>query len=162
MNNERQYVNKNKGERMKIYTASSWRNKAYSDVVALLKRQGHIVYDFRSAISTTGKSTAFDWIQIDANWEQWDIKTFVANLKHPLSINAFNSDHKGMIDSDVCLLITPSGNSSHIEAGYMKGLGKKLYIYMSELSQRPELTYSMADGIFTNLEELEDYFEVQK
>ena len=143
---------------MKIYTASSWRNKIYPDVVDLLKSLGHEVYDFRKAISTTGKQTAFNWEEIDPDWEKWDTKTFFRNLGHELAVNAFISDYRGMVEADVCLLITPSGNSSHIEAGYMKGLGKPLYIFMSEQSQRPDLTYKLADGIFTSLGEIKEFF----
>ena len=144
---------------MKIYTASSWRNQIYPTVVNLLKSLGHEVYDFRQEISTEGKQVAFNWYQVDPNWENWDIKTFLNMISHNwLSINAFTADHGGMQWAEVCLLITPSGNSSHIEAGYMKGLGKPLYIYMSEPSQRPDLTYKLADGIFTSLGEIKEFF----
>lgn len=135
---------------MKIYTASSWRNKYYESVVEWLKYDGHEVYDFRTAISTPDKSLAFNWEQIDAKWEDWTPEEFTRSIKNPLALNAFKSDYQGMIESDACVLILPCGRSSHIEAGYMKGLGKKLYIYMP-VKERPELTYSIADGIYTNI-----------
>lgn len=72
-----------------------------------------------------------------------------------LCVNAFNSDLKGMQESDICLLILPSGKSSHIEAGYMKGLRKKLFIFAPD-NIRPELTYSIADNIFMNFQSLLD------
>jgi nucleoside 2-deoxyribosyltransferase len=148
---------------MKIYTASSWRNPIYPKVVNLLKSLGHDVYDFRQEISTEGKQVAFNWHQVDPDWENWDTRTFLNMISHnDLAINAFNADHNGMVESDVCLLITPSGNSSHIEAGYMKGLGKPLYIFMSEPTQRPDLTYKLADKIFISLDDVWTFFNLIK
>ena len=138
---------------MKIYTASSWRNEYYQGVVDWLKSDGHEVYDFRNTISTPGKSKAFNWEKIAINWENWTPEEFAHSIKNPLAQNAFKSDYEGMIKSDACVLILPCGRSSHIEAGYMKGLGKKLYIYMP-VKERPELTYSIADGIYTHIMEL--------
>ena len=135
---------------MKIYTASSWRNSYYQSVVNFLKKEGHEVYDFRNTISSRGKEIAFNWDQIDVDWENWEISEMRAALHHDLAVNAFRSDYKGMLESDVCVLILPSGKSSHIEAGFMKGMGKKLIIFLPE-KDRPELTYSIADSIVSNL-----------
>ena len=63
------------------------------------------------------------------------------------------SDLKGMQKADVCLLILPCGKSSHLEAGYMRGMGKTLYIYMPEL-ERAELTYKLANFIYVDLDQL--------
>lgn len=146
---------------MKIYTASSWKNLYYEDVVSFLRERGHEVYDFRNTISTRGKQLAFNWDQIDPNWEDWSVPEFHMALMHELSVNAFRSDHQGMLDSEVCVLILPSGKSSHIEAGFMKGMGKKLIIYMPE-KDRPELTYSLADAVVGSLATLEFQLNVLK
>ncbi len=138
---------------MNIYTASSWKNPFYSDIVRQLKEAGHQVYDFRSAISSEGADIAFNWDQIDPQWERWTDQQFIEGLSHPLAANAFRSDYNGMRSSDVCVLVLPCGKSAHIEAGYMKGMGKKLYILMSE-NDRPELTYLIADGIFRSVNQL--------
>lgn len=137
---------------LKLYTASSWRNKNYPDIVAKLKRAGFEVYDFQQAISTTGKDVAFNWDQIDPKWEIWSNREFVEALRNPLAENAFKSDREAMERADACILILPCGKSAHIEAGYMKGLGKKLYILLD--SSRPELTYSISDGIFDSITDL--------
>lgn len=139
---------------MIIYTASSWKNKYYSDVVKRLVSEGFRIYDFRSAISTEGQTQAFDWSQIDPDWEKWNTTDFLQVLEtNDLAANAFKSDLKGMQDADICLLILPCGKSSHLEAGYMKGLGKVLYIYMPEL-ERPELIYNLANDIYNDLDML--------
>jgi nucleoside 2-deoxyribosyltransferase len=139
---------------VKIYTASSWRNKYYVGIVKRLKEEGFAVYDFRSAISTEGQKLAFDWKQIDPDWERWDIEKYLSALEcNELARNAFESDLRGMEEADICLLILPCGKSSHLEAGYMKGMGKDLYIYMPEL-ERAELTYKLANLIYKNLDQL--------
>lgn len=139
---------------IKIYTASSWRNKYYESVVKRLKEEGFEVYDFRNAISTEGQRLAFDWKQIDPDWEKWDIEKYLDVLEYnELSRNAFKSDLRGMQEADVCLLILPCGKSSHLEAGYMRGMGKTLYIYMPEL-ERAELTYKLANWIYVDLDQL--------
>jgi nucleoside 2-deoxyribosyltransferase len=136
---------------MKIYTASSWRNKYYENVVKRLKEEGFDVYDFRNAISTEGQQLAFNWNQVDPNWEKWSVDEFLDVIcDSELANNAFNSDLKGMQKADVCLLILPCGKSSHLEAGYMRGLGKDLYIYMPEM-ERPELTYYIASAMYKDL-----------
>ena len=139
---------------MKIYTASSWRNKYYENVVRRLKEEGFEVYDFRNAISTEGQQLAFDWNQVDPNWEKWSIDDFLdVRRNSELAANAFKSDLKGMREADVCMLILPCGKSSHLEAGYMRGLGKYLYIYMPELERR-ELTYNIDSAIYKDLDVL--------
>ena len=139
---------------VRIYTASSWRNKYYEGVVKRLKEEGFEVYDFRNAISTEGQKLAFDWKQIDPDWEKWNIERYLNVLEcNELSQNAFESDFRGMEEADICLLILPCGKSSHLEAGYMKGMGKTLYIYMPEL-ERAELTYKLANFIYKDLDQL--------
>ena len=133
---------------MKLYTASSWRNEKYPLVVDQLKREGHDIYNFRDVNSW------FKWEQIDEDWEYWSNGQFVHALSHPLSKKAFNADFSGMEWADACVLIMPCGKSAHIEAGYMKGKGKPLYILLDGGMTRAELTYSIADGIFVNVSQL--------
>lgn len=136
---------------MKLYTASSWRNPEYDAIVGNLKGAGYEVYDFKSAL-TEGKRTAFNWDEIDPAWENWTSREFVFQLGHPLARRAFESDKAGMDEADVCILILPCGKSAHLEAGYMRGQGKKVLILLD--GSRPELTYSLADGLFENVSDL--------
>lgn len=133
---------------MKLYTASSWRNKKYPGIVEELLYAGHRVYDFTAA------NCWFKWEEVDEEWESWNNKQFINALSHPLSRRAFDSDYRGMEWADACVLVLPCGKSAHIEAGYMKGRGKKLYILLDGEASRAELTYSIADGIFQSTPEL--------
>lgn len=135
---------------MKIYVASSWRNKFQPEIVRALKDIGHEVYDFRNPkVGDHG----FHWSDIDKNWENWIPEEYVENLKHPIAKEGFNKDFDAMKWADVCVMVLPCGRSAHTEAGWMKGDGKKVYVFMP-ISQEPELMYKIYDDILTDLNEL--------
>ena len=141
---------------MKLYTASSWRNEKYPAVVQQLREKGHTIYNFRDTNSW------FRWEEIDPEWESWGNKEFASALSHPLAKRAFNADFSGMNWADACVLIMPCGRSAHIEAGYMKGKGKLLYILLDGEKTRAELTYSIANGIFDDVRGLLAELEEQE
>lgn len=130
---------------MKIYAASSWKNVYYDSVVSTLRNENYVVYDFTKQI------TAFQWSDVSSDWS--GPKQVIKNMQHSIARKSFQSDYFAITQCNVCVLVLPSGRSSHLEAGVMKGLGKKLYIYAPELDQ-PELMYLMADGIYTDIQEL--------
>lgn len=150
---EYQLTNKNKTQ-MKIYVASSWRNEFQPAVVASLQAMGHEVYDFREPGS--GRN-GFSWSEIDPNWEKWGPNEYVQNLKHPRAEQGFKADFDAMKWADVCLMVLPCGRSANTEAGWMKGAGKKVYVFQP-LKQEPELMYKLYDGIITNGDELHQVF----
>lgn len=130
---------------MKIYLASSWRNKYYNGILKLLQKEHYHVYDFRA--------NGFSWTSFDKNWENWDVMDFWRGLQHPVAEKGFNKDFYAMRNADACVLVLPSGRSSHLEAGYFVGAGKSLLIYLPETIEA-ELMYRMANSICTNQKEL--------
>jgi len=50
--------------------------------------------------------------------------------------------------SDTVVMLLPCGKSAHLEAGYAKGLGKKLFIYDLEKFSKGQIDvmYQFADG----------------
>lgn len=136
-----------------IYVASSWRNEYQPIVVKFLKYLNHQVYDFRNP---PGKNTGFSWKEIDDNWLQWDWNQYQEALKSPQAVNEFWSDFEAMNESNTCVLVLPCGPSAHIEAGWIKGAGKELYIYKPEpVKIKPDLMYKMADRMTDNLHHLD-------
>ena len=133
----------------KLYTASSWRNPRYNDVVKTIKDYGFQVYDFRNP---PDDKAAFHWTAIDPNWLGWDARKFRELITHPIAQHGFSSDKGGMDWADACVLILPSGKSSHLEAGYMVGQGKPLFILLD--GGEPELTYSLATKLCVSVDEL--------
>lgn len=140
---------------MKIYVASSWRNEYQPQVVEALRAIGHEVYDFRNPPNGTG----FSWSEVDPKWEQWTTEEYRKALDHPTSIRGFNSDFDGMKWADACVMVLPCGRSANTEAGWMKGAGKKVYVF-SPIAQEPELMYKLYDGVIANIDELNNVFSI--
>ncbi len=135
---------------MKIYVASSWRNKYQQSVVETLRSMGHEVYDFRNP---PNGDKGFAWSDIDENWEAWSTDEYDQALSHPIAERGFKNDFDGMKWADCCLMVLPCGRSANTEAGWMKGVGKEVYIFQPEKCE-PELMYKMHDGILSGITDL--------
>jgi len=129
---------------MKIYVASSWRNTHQQSVVELLRELGHKVYDFKNP---KPGNKGFAWSEIDEDWEQWTTEQYYEALKHPIADAGFKSDFDAMKWADACVMVLPCGRSANTEAGWMKGAGKKVFVY-SPIKQEPELMYKIYDALF--------------
>jgi nucleoside 2-deoxyribosyltransferase len=135
---------------MNIYVASSWNNSYQPEVVKILRASGHEVYDFKNPAEN---KHGFLWSDIDVNYKSWKPKQFVDALNNPIVVAGFQSDFEAIKKADCCILVLPSGRSAHTEAGWMKGKGKLVYVYMPQ-PEEPELMYKFFDGILTSPEEL--------
>lgn len=142
----------------KIYVASSWKNTIQPAVVSGLREQGHEVYDFRKP---EPGNTGFSWSEIDPDWKKWSPNQYREALSHPLSNEGYRLDFNAMEWADTCVLLLPSGRSAHTEAGWMKGQGKQVYVFMP-LPETPELMYKVYDNIFIDTNEFMDFFQVNK
>lgn len=135
----------------KIYVASSWRNVYQKLLVKALRKLGYDVYDFKHPHGEAG----FQWSNNDENWQDWTMVQFRENLKKGYAQFGFNRDFDAMKAADVCVLCLPCGRSAHLEAGWMKGAGKKVIAFIAPDDRiEPELMYGMLDGIALCLEEL--------
>jgi len=132
---------------IKIYVASSWRNSYQPGMVDYLRKAGFEVYDFKDP------NNSFHWRDIYPGWENWTLSQYIKALKHPLAIKGFENDFNNMEWADICVLVLPCGRSAHSEAGWMKGRGKKVFVYIPDKIE-PELMYMMYDGIFGSREDL--------
>ncbi len=145
-------------KKQKIYVASSWRNEFQPSVVKILREMGHQVYDFRKP---TEGNNGFAWSDIDHNWENWTTEQYIEALKHPIAESGFTHDFNAMKWADTCLMVLPCGRSANTEAGWMKGVGKKVYIY-SPTKEEPELMYKLYDRIISLSEGLYRTFGIRK
>lgn len=135
---------------MKIYVASSWRNAHQPAVVRVLREAEHEVYDFRNPPHGRG---GFAWSDIDPNWLTWSPEEWRDALNHPLAIEGFSADYEGMQWADACVLVLPSGRSSHLEAGWFAGKGKAVMVYAPEPVE-PDLMVKLCLGISTDMDQL--------
>ena len=133
---------------MRIYVASSWRNEKQPDVVGALRAAGHDVYDFRDKVA------AFHWSDVDPAWKAWATPQFRQALRHPKVEAAHAADHAHLELADLGVLVVPCGLSSHIEAGYLAGRGKPVFVFSREKRIKPELMYLSLGPICTHYDEL--------
>ena len=94
---------------MKIYVASSWRNKFQQGVVQTLRADGHEVYDFQD-------SEGFHWTEVDGGWQDWpdDIPKYLNGLKHPCAERGFSRDMTALRECNLCVYVMPCGVSASL------------------------------------------------
>jgi hypothetical protein len=126
---------------MYIYVAGSRRNTFQPEVVRVLREDGHQVYDFMD-------SEGFHWTEVDEHWKDWpqDISKYLIGLRHPAAVRGFNRDMAALQSCDVCVYVMPCGVSASLEAGWAKGAGKHLIVYVPGLTE-PDLMVKMADFV---------------
>lgn len=139
----------------RIYLASSWRNPFQPGLVTRLREAGHEVYDFRNPPHGRG---GFAWSKIDPNWQQWTAAEYRAALDSPAAEDGYRADKDGMEWADVCVLLLPCGRSAHLEAGFMAGQGKAVFVLTHD-GEEPELMAKLLTGICVHeLELLEELY----
>jgi hypothetical protein len=138
---------------MKIYVASSWRNKFQPEVVRRLTAAGHEVYDFRHPAEG---QDGFHWYDIDPDWQDWTPQEYRDYLHHPLAEQGFLSDMEAMQWADVFVGVQPFG----MEMGWAVGQGKKTILLLE--NGEPELMVKMFDYICCSLDQVVGVLEVLK
>jgi len=144
---------------VKIYIASSWKNTRLACKVAIyLINKGHKVDAF---FDDSDGRYVFNWKEIVKNKNKLNAITF---FKDERTKKAFKEDKKWLDWCDCLVLVLPAGNSSHLEAGYIKGQGKILIIYSLKFPQgKFDVMYGFADLMTERISEIEDYLkEVEK
>lgn len=140
---------------MKIYIASSWKNKiAVRELARKLLFNNFDVYDF----TDNSKHFSFNFNDIE-NKDTYNAKT-IFNI--PETIKAFNSDKNGIDNADCIILLMPCGNSSCLEFGYAIGKGKKLGIIYAPLGfvkGEFDVMFKFANYMCENYEDLLQYME---
>lgn len=133
----------------RIYVASSWRNPYQPAVVAALRSDAHMVYDFRNP---RPGNQGFKWSEIDPNWEAWSPERYRELLDHPIAKRGFASDFDAMKWADTFVLVLPCGRSAHLELGWACGQGKQTIVLLDKME--PELMVKMCDHLCVDLNEV--------
>ena len=134
---------------MNVYVASSWRNEYQQYVVDVLRKAGHEVYDFKHPAQG---NAGFHWSEIDPNWQGWSTQQYREALGHDYAQFGFNRDFDAMKDAGACVLVLPCGRSAHLEAGWMKGAGRKVVAFIPPgIKMEPELMYNLLDGVTSSI-----------
>ena len=124
---------------MKVYVASSWRNKVYPEVVALLRHAGYEVYDFRHQSASWEE---FDWEVTEGvgSHELFDV------LNHPAVQTRFQNDMNALQACDAVVCVLPCGRSAHLELGYGIGTGKRTVLLWHD-GDEPDIMHNAVDAI---------------
>jgi hypothetical protein len=127
---------------IKIYLASSWKNESL--VMWWAEKLRALGYPLDAFCNAAGGRLVFHFSEI-GDPSGLDAINF---LEDERSQKAFAEDKKWLDWADVCLLILPAGKSSHLEAGYAVGSGKKLIIWQENFPKGEfDVMYGFADLI---------------
>lgn len=137
---------------MRVYVASSWRNKRQPSVVEALREAGHEVYDFRHPAP---ENSGFAWSDIDPDWLCWNAQQFRDALDHPIAKRGFAFDMDALDACEACVLVLPCGRSAHLELGYAVGRNKHTFVLLTGRDE-PGLMYRMVDGVCSDIDEVID------
>ena len=146
-----------------IYVASSWRNERQHKVVEYLRAAGNEVYDFKNP---SNSNNGFAWSDIDPEWEQWDVAKYLEALNDPIANNGYGYDKRALDKATLGVLVLPCGRSAHLEAGYLMGRRKPVFILLEEESfkgvESIELMYKLANCIGTEISEAISWARIQR
>ncbi|MBA7598384.1 hypothetical protein ES703_05399 [subsurface metagenome] len=142
---------------MRIYIASSW--KQQKRVLMLAERLEQESFEVDAFCRSTDKRYSFHWSELVDNEDELANYDAIEFLSDARTQRAFKEDKKWLDWADTVIMLTPCGRSSHLEAGYAVGQGKKLYIYGHFIKGEFDVMYGFADGLFRT-EELEELIRI--
>jgi hypothetical protein len=132
---------------MRIYIATSYANTLIDGVIdALREVSGYEVYDFRKA--GPGPATVFD-----PSRTRWTLTDYTRRLASPVARQKFADDVAAIDCADVLILLEPSGNDAHSEAGYAHGRNAPVIVYLGK-GFRPGLMHRFCNGYVASIPEL--------
>lgn len=131
---------------MRIYIATSWKMENIAKgLTASLRERGHEVDCFCD--QSSGRSV-FHWsvfVDKEEDLKKYDALSFI---NEPQVRQAFREDRNWLDWAEAVVLIVPSGRSAHLEAGYAKGRGKRLFIWGDFPKGEFDVMYGFADGLY--------------
>ncbi len=138
---------------MRIYLIGSLRNIMIPGIAARIRTLGFDVFD--------------DWYaagpEADDYWQKYEKERnhdFAEALAGHAAKHVFEYDRHHLDDCSIGVLVLPAGKSGHLEAGYLIGQGKPVYILLDQEPDRYDVMYKFANGIFTT--ELGLFNELQR
>ena len=140
----------------RIYVASSWRNKNQQKLISLLRDNGHKVYDFTKP---HGEDKPNVWDEVQLNQDRCSAAQYSEAMSNPVVEKRFEEHLSAMTAADTCILLLPCGFSAHSEAGFMAGLGKRVFVFNFDKEVKPELMYLLYEGYANDPNDLLEWLE---
>jgi hypothetical protein len=128
---------------VKLYLIGSLRNPEVPLLAERLRQEGHEVFDDWFAAGPE----ADDWWQ---KYEKARGHSFAAALDGHAARHVYEYDRRHLDAAEGGVLLLPAGKSGHLEAGYLIGSGKPVYILLTGEPERFDVMYRFATGIFTD------------
>lgn len=132
---------------MKLYLIGSLRNPAVPLLGNKLRQSGFDVFD--------------DWYaageKADDAWQAYEQDrghTFAQALRGFAAQHVFGFDYHHLKQADIGVLVMPAGKSGHIEAGYLVGQGKPVYVLLPGEPERFDVMYKFFAGVFCDKDDL--------
>jgi nucleoside 2-deoxyribosyltransferase len=135
----------------KVYVIGSLRNPDVPFVAAQLREAGFDVFD--------------DWYaagpEADDHWKKYEESrghTYEKALDGFAANHVFSYDKFHLDSADAAVLVLPAGRSAHLEAGYMIGKGRPVFILLDEVSGnlRWDVMYKFAAGVTRDISVIAD------
>lgn len=112
-----------------------------------LRRLGFDVFDDWYA---AGEKADDSWCE----YEQARGHTFSEALRGHTAQHIFKFDLQHLSSSDIGVLLMPAGKSGHIEAGFLAGNNKPVYVLLPEEPERFDVMYAFFTEVFNEKREL--------
>lgn len=131
----------------KVYLIGSLRNPKIPEIANKIREAGFEVFD--------------DWYaagpEADDKWKEYEQgrgRSYDEALNGHAATHVFQFDKRHLDDSDAVVLALPAGKSGHLELGYCLGRGTPGFILLEEGSDRWDVMYKFADGVYNHLDHL--------
>lgn len=132
---------------MKLYLIGSLRNP---EVPALAEKLRTLKLDVFDDWYAAGPEADDYW----RDYEKQRGHTFQTALAGRAAQHVYEYDRLHLDTSDLAVLLLPAGKSGHLEAGYMIGQGKPVYILLDGDPDRFDVMYNFATAVCTSQEQL--------
>lgn len=132
---------------MKIYIASSWKNSELCLSLADLFRAW--LHEVDCFCDTSTGRYVFHFTEMVEDEKDLETLNAIRFLADHRSQKAFKEDKTWLDWAEAVVMVLPCGNSAHLEAGYKRGQGGKLFILGEFPAGEFDVMYGFADGLFT-------------
>ena len=132
---------------MKIYLIAALKNKIVPEVANKIEKEtGHEVFD---SWFSPGPDADDYWRDYETNRN----RNYKKALKGYAAQHIFSFDKKHLDTSDAAVMLYPAGKSCHLEAGYMVGRGRPVYLILDGEPERFDVMTNFLTEVFYSVDE---------
>jgi nucleoside 2-deoxyribosyltransferase len=133
---------------MKFFIASPWQNtESVKSLSVALTTRGHTVYSFLD----NGANAVGGAPPVEESEENFP-NSISSWENNPAVKEIFESDMRALKESDMVILLEPSGRSSLAEAGIAYGMGKKIVV-VGRVAHPSLVIYSICEDRYASADE---------